>query len=328
MNASLDVMEADDGMVALQQCRQRPPDVILLDIVMPGLDGYQVLAFLKSDPELSHIPVVFLTGRTGMSDVVTGLRAGAHDYLKKPFEPEELLARVASALHVKQLQDQLRDRNALLDELSRTDALTALYNRRHLDEELARRHGEARRHQDPLGLLLLDIDHFKHVNDLHGHPVGDDVLREVARRIQHELRLEDVAGRWGGEEFLVILPRTDLNGVRRLAERIRLAISGTPVTAGDQDITVTISGGCAVGPGESPAELLHQAENRGIRVMIDLVVNHTSASPPPPSAPRTSAAPLWTGSRPGSREEAVRVVPVSRSRGRLRAVGGYVFTCP
>jgi diguanylate cyclase (GGDEF)-like protein len=257
-----DVMEAEDGTLALQQCRLRPPDVILLDIVMPGLDGYQVLAQLKADPELNHIPTVFLTGRTGMSDVVTGLRAGAHDYLKKPFEPEELLARVASALHVKQLQDQLRDRNALLDQLSRTDALTALYNRRHLDEELDRRHGEARRHHDPLGALLLDIDHFKQVNDVHGHPVGDDVLREVARRIQNELRSEDIAGRWGGEEFLIILPRTDLDGVLRLAERIRLTVSATPVIVGDQRIAVTISGGCAVGPGESPADLLRRADKR------------------------------------------------------------------
>ncbi len=257
-----DVIEAEDGTVALDRCRQRQPDVILLDIVMPGLDGYEVLARLKSDPDLSHIPVVFLTGRTGMADVVSGLRAGAHDYLKKPFEPEELLARVGSAIHVKQLQDQLRDRNILLDQLSRTDPLTGLHNRRHLDEELGRRHGEARRHHDPLGVVLLDIDHFKQVNDVYGHPVGDDVLREVARRIQKELRLEDVAGRWGGEEFLIILPRTDLDGVIVLADRIRRSISATPVTAGEHQITVTISGGCAAGPGESPAELLRRADKR------------------------------------------------------------------
>jgi two-component system, cell cycle response regulator len=256
------VIEAENGTVALELCRQRPPDVILLDIVMPGLDGYQVLAHLKADPELSHIPVVFLTGRTGMSDVVAGLRAGAHDYLKKPFEPEELLARVGSAIHVKQLQDQLRDRNAQLDQLSRRDALTDLHNRRHLDEELVRRHGEARRHHDPLGVVLFDIDHFKLVNDVHGHPVGDDVLREVSRRIQNQLRQEDIAGRWGGEEFLVILPQTDLDGTIETAQRIRRAVSATPIIAGDQHIAVTVSGGCAVGPGESPAELLRRADKR------------------------------------------------------------------
>src|ERR1700722_2182615 len=128
------VMQAEDGAAALDLCGSRPPDVILLDVIMPGLDGYEVLAILKSNPELAHIPVVFLTSRTGMADVIAGLRAGAHDYLRKPFEPEELLARVGSAIHVKQLQDQLRDRNAELDRMTRIDPLTGLYNRRHLDE--------------------------------------------------------------------------------------------------------------------------------------------------------------------------------------------------
>lgn len=144
---------------------------------------------------LSHIPVVFLTGRTGTADIVAGLRAGAHDYLKKPFAPEELLARVGSAILVKQRQDQLRDRNAALDRASRTDALTGLHNRRHLDELLIIRHAEARRHEEPICLLMLDIDHFKHVNDTLGHPAGDMVLREFARRLNNELRIGDIAGR-------------------------------------------------------------------------------------------------------------------------------------
>ena len=131
------VVEAVDGLAALEQCRRDPPDVILLDIEMPGLDGYEVLAALKGDAELQDIPVVFLTSRSGITDVVAGLRGGAHDYLKKPFEHVELLARVGSAVHVKKLQDQLRQRNADLDRMSRTDALTGLYNRRHLDEQLA-----------------------------------------------------------------------------------------------------------------------------------------------------------------------------------------------
>jgi len=254
------IMQAEDGAAALEQCRVSPPDVILLDIVMPGLDGYQVLAELKADADLSHIPVVFLTGRTGMEDVVAGLRAGAHDYLKKPFEPEELLARVGSAIHVKQLQDQLRDRNAALDKASRTDALTGLFNRRHLDEELSRRHGEARRHHESMSLLLLDIDHFKNVNDTHGHPAGDEVLCEFAVRLNDALRVGDIAGRWGGEEFLVILPHTDLAGGIEVAERIRAAIAASPVIVGGAQITVTVSGGCSGGPGDSPEELLHRVD--------------------------------------------------------------------
>jgi diguanylate cyclase (GGDEF)-like protein len=256
------VLEADGGPAALDQCRRSAPDVILLDIEMPGQDGYEVLAELKADAELQDIPVVFLTSRTGMEDVVAGLDGGAHDYLKKPFEPPELVARVAAAVHVKKLQDQLRERNVELDRVSRTDALTGLHNRRHLEEELERQHGIARRHDDPLCLLLLDIDHFKNVNDTYGHPAGDLVLREFALRLSGQIRLEDVAGRWGGEEFLVILPRTDLVGALGVGDRIRLATARTPVVAAGQDILVTVSGGCALGPAAGPDELVAQVDLR------------------------------------------------------------------
>ncbi len=254
------VVEAVDGASALESCRQQPPDVVLLDIEMPGLDGYQVLAQLKADDELKDIPVVFLTSRTGMDDVVTGLRAGAHDYLKKPFEPPELLARVGSAVHVKKLQDQLRERNVQLDEMSRTDALTGLYNRRHLDDELARRHSDARRHGEALSVLILDIDHFKNVNDTYGHPAGDVVLREFAVRLTAQLRTADIAGRWGGEEFLVIFPRTALPGAGHVADRIRAAIAAAPFLVGDMQIRVTVSGGCATGPIDSLDGLVSLAD--------------------------------------------------------------------
>jgi two-component system cell cycle response regulator len=256
------VLEADGGPAALDQCRRNAPDVILLDIEMPGQDGYEVLAELKADAELRDIPVVFLTSRTGMVDVVAGLDGGAHDYLKKPFEPPELVARVAAAVHVKKLQDQLRERNVELDRVSRTDALTGLHNRRHLEEELERQHGIARRHDDPLCLLLLDIDHFKNVNDTYGHPAGDLVLREFASRLSGQVRLEDVAGRWGGEEFLVILPRTGLVGALGVGERIRQVTAATPVAAAGQEVVVTVSGGCALGPAAGPDELVAEVDLR------------------------------------------------------------------
>jgi two-component system, cell cycle response regulator len=254
------VIEAVDGPDALEQCRQQPPDVILLDIEMPGLDGYQVLSELKSDAGLKNIPVVFLTSRSGMADVVAGLRGGAHDYLKKPFEAAELLARVGAAIHVKKLQDQLEQRNADLDRISRTDELTGLFNRRHLDEELGRRNAVALRHQEPVCVLLLDLDHFKHVNDTYGHPAGDLVLQAFADRIRLGLRAGDIAGRWGGEEFLVVLPRTDLGGALDVAERIRAATAASSVTVGGRDIRVTVSGGCALGPSDSVQALVELAD--------------------------------------------------------------------
>ena len=250
------VIESVDGMAALEQCRQSPPDVILMDIEMPGLDGYQVLAELKNDPELRDLPVVFLTTLTDMDSILKGLHGGAHDYLKKPFEPAELVARVAAAAHVKRLQDQLRERNSELDLLSRTDALTGLYNRRHLEVELNARHSDALRHDDPICILLLDIDHFKLVNDRHGHPAGDVVLSVFAQRLVKELRAGDVACRWGGEEFLVVLPRTDLTCALAVGERIRLAIAATPIVAAGANIPVTVSGGCALGPAGSVDELV------------------------------------------------------------------------
>ena len=255
------VVEAVDGRAALEQCRLDPPDVILLDVEMPELDGFEVLSALKSDAELRDIPVVFLTSRSSIDDVVAGLRGGAHDYLKKPFEHVELIARVGSAVHVKKLQDELRQRNVDLDRMSRTDALTGLYNRRHLDEELVRQQSQANRHLDPLCVLLLDIDHFKRVNDTHGHPAGDLVLCAFADRLRTELRAADIAGRWGGEEFLVIMPRTDLDGALEMAERLRRATAAQPITAGALEISVTVSGGCALSVGEAPDALLKLADS-------------------------------------------------------------------
>jgi diguanylate cyclase (GGDEF)-like protein len=254
------VVEAVDGRAALEYCRHDPPDVILLDIEMPGLDGYQVLAALKRDEELKDIPVVFLTSRSGITDVVAGLRGGAHDYLKKPFDHIELVARVGSAVHVKKLQDQLRARNAELDRMSRTDALTGLYNRRHLDEELGRQLSNSDRHQDPLCVLLLDIDHFKKINDSFGHPAGDLVLRAFADLLRSELRANDIVGRWGGEEFLVIMPRTDLAGALEVAERLRGATAESAVRAGIWSIGVTVSGGCVLSTGDQTDPVLQLAD--------------------------------------------------------------------
>lgn len=255
------VVEAVDGLAAVQQCRDDPPDVVLLDIEMPGLDGYQVLSELKADPAVKDIPVVFLTSRGEMDDVVAGLRGGAHDYLRKPFESPELLARVAAATHVKHLQDQLRQRNADLDRLSRTDALTGMYNRRHLEQELARLHNDSIRHRAPLCVLLLDLDRFKHVNDTYGHAAGDDVLREFAGRVTAELRAGDIGGRWGGEEFLVIMPRTELDEALALAERVRAVTAAEPVVSAGDPISITVSGGFALGPGDSPASLVQAADH-------------------------------------------------------------------
>jgi two-component system cell cycle response regulator len=254
------VVEAVDGQTAIDRCHLAPPDAILLDIEMPGLNGHQVLAHLKSDGDLKDVPVVFLTGRTGTEDIVAGLRAGAHDYLKKPFEPAELIARVGTAERTKRLQDMLKTQSAKFDQISRTDALTGLYNRRHLHEQLTQLGSSSVRHRHSLAVVILDIDFFKRVNDSVGHQAGDDVLKEFTRRFQANKRDEDVTGRWGGEEFLMILPESEIDGAMAAAERIRLAVASTPFAAGDRQLAVTVSAGCAAGAGDDTDNLVRRAD--------------------------------------------------------------------
>jgi diguanylate cyclase (GGDEF)-like protein len=255
------VIEAVNGAQAIEAARERHPDVILLDVEMPVLDGYATLAQLKADDDLKDIPVVFLTGRVETADVVTGLRQGAHDYLRKPFEPSELMARVSAALRTKWLQDELQERNAELDRVSRIDMLTNIYNRRHLDEHLRQVISAARRHDRQVGVLMVDIDHFKLVNDEHGHLAGDAVLREVASRLQRAMRTEDALGRWGGEEFLAVLTDTPAEGVKVMAERLRQVIAATPFTLDDgSQIRVTVSVGHTSGT-EDAETLVHRADD-------------------------------------------------------------------
>ena len=253
------VIEAVDGEDALRVCRAELPDLVLLDVEMPKLDGHGVLAALRADDALADTPVVFLTARTTTEDVVEGLRLGAHDYLRKPFEPAELLARVSAAYRVKALQDELRQRNAELDAMSRTDALTGLPNRRHLQEQLVATGSAALRHGQSIGILMVDVDHFKKVNDEVGHDGGDRVLRAVASRVSAACRTEDVAGRWGGEEFLVVAPLTDREGVATLGERVRSMVAAEPVPVDGRSLAVTVSVGGASGGGDID-ELVRQAD--------------------------------------------------------------------
>jgi two-component system cell cycle response regulator len=255
------VVEAAGGAAALAVCRERQPDVVLLDVEMPEMSGWDVLAAMKADPDLRDVPVVFLTGRSDTTDMVDGLRLGAHDYLRKPCEPTELLARVQAAARVKRLQDELRHRNEDLDRISRTDALTGLRNRRHVEEYLVKLTSLARRNAEPIAVLVIDIDHFKSVNDSHGHDAGDVVLREVAGRMLGSVRLEDMVGRWGGEEFLVVLPNTAAEGAAELAERLRQVVAETPCRLADGDaVQVTISVGCAASLMDDAGRLVRSAD--------------------------------------------------------------------
>jgi diguanylate cyclase (GGDEF)-like protein len=210
---------ATTGEMALRMALEPPqPDLILMDIVMPGLDGFEVCARLKQDDRTRNIPVVFLTARWETSEEARGLELGAVDYIRKPFSPPIIKARIRNHLELKKTRD-------LLENLSALDGLTNIPNRRRFDEIYVHEWNRALRNKAPLSLLFIDIDHFKNFNDAYGHLAGDDCLKAVARALQASLgRTADFLARFGGEEFIILLPDTGQNGCRHLAESIRAAV--------------------------------------------------------------------------------------------------------
>src|ERR1700754_5232022 len=200
------VLDAADGAQALHMARTEDPSVLVMAREMEGLDGLAVLDALRADPHTLDMPVVFVTGHTDVRDLALGLERGAHDYVRKPVDPVELVARIRTALRLRALHDELARRNAELEQLARTDVLTGLANRRHAMAVLDAAVSAAGRHHRQVSVVLVDLDNFKDVNDRFGHAAGDAVLRSVADGLAGCLRTEDVAARWGGEEFLVVLP--------------------------------------------------------------------------------------------------------------------------
>lgn len=229
------VEHARSGSDAMAMAHALKPDAILLDIDMPGMDGIEVLRLLKVDPELHDIPVLMLSAHSSPEHKTTTFELGAVDYITKPFEFVELQVRLRSALRVRELI-------ALLAQRAQLDGLTGLWNRTYFDTNLKQCLARAVRHQHPLSLAMLDIDHFKAINDMYGHPAGDLVLSAVARTLQRECRATDSACRYGGEEFAVIMPDTDASEAAPVCERIRGAIERID-WPGAPGLRVTISAG-------------------------------------------------------------------------------------
>ena len=241
-------LEAKDGIDGLKSLLETRVDLIICDLEMPRMDGFKFLAMLSGREELKDIPVIMLTGKEDRQSKIKGLEQGAVDYVTKPFDAGELVARVKVQLKIKALQDELRKSNELLLELSNTDHLTRLYNRRHLMETLDREFKRALREGGFFSMMMIDIDHFKMVNDTYGHQEGDAVLVAVANVVRKELRPYDYAARYGGEEFAVLLPATNLAGSIQAAERVRKGVES--MTFGDklQNLVVTVSLGIATYP--------------------------------------------------------------------------------
>jgi diguanylate cyclase (GGDEF)-like protein len=247
-------LEAADGLTAFKSIMDNPPDLVLCDLVMPGFDGLKFLGLKASRKELEQIPVIILTAEDDLDRKAEILERGASDYITKPFHEKELLARVRIHTKLKLLQDELLKKNAQLEALSVTDPLTGLANRRRLMTRLEEEVQRSRRYNTSLSVVMIDIDHFKLVNDTYGHAMGDEVLRNIGTMLKDGVRATDLAARYGGEELTLILSHTDVPAALQVAETLRQRFEALEHTLDGVTIRKTASLGLAAcdGQGEIP----------------------------------------------------------------------------
>jgi len=258
--AQCQVFMATCGQQALDFCRDTPPDLILLDIVMPGMDGFEVCQSLKANPLTRDIPVIFVTAHTDAPQETRGLEVGAVDFISKPINPAVVRARVKTQLTLKRQSDLMR-------KLVFLDGLTGVFNRRYLDQQLQVELARATRNKSPLALLMLDVDFFKRFNDLYGHQAGDDCLRAVATTLKENLRRPaDLVVRYGGEEFVCVLPDTSFDNAMAIAAALERHLRGKGIAHLDSEFqVVTASFGVTATGDEHPlsvAELLALADQQ------------------------------------------------------------------
>ncbi len=253
-SAGYEVSVASTGDEALEMIQELGPDLVILDVILPDMDGYTVCRRIRKQV-LSYIPVLMLTQRADVEDRVDGLEVGADDYLAKPFDEREFLARVAALLRIKQLQDELQhrlqnERRAYesLRQIALTDSLTKLYNRHHFAEMLQREFDTAQRYGTPLACIMIDIDHFRHFNNRYGHAIGDWVLQGVAQLLMENVRRVDVVARYGGEEFVILLPMSNLTAATETATRLRQLVENQRWESPAGPLKITISLGVAAFP--------------------------------------------------------------------------------
>ena len=265
-----EVDEATGGLSALARIKTAPPDVVILDVVLDDMDGYSVCRWLRLGESTCDIVVIMLTVKVDVKERVEGLHVGADDYIPKPFDMDELEARIFAALRSRNTRLELRQRNTELEgmltsteRLAMTDALTGVYNRRRFTEMLRREWATARRYKHSLSLVLLDVDHFKAVNDSEGHAAGDDVLKHLAMIISSAIREVDVCARYGGDEFVLLLPHTNGESAMVVADRTREKVARERVAWSGAASRISLSVGVASNDDNSlsnPDELLEAAD--------------------------------------------------------------------
>ncbi|RRJ85439.1 PleD family two-component system response regulator [Aestuariirhabdus litorea] len=256
---SYEIAVAKSGEAALRAVEADMPDLILLDVVMPGIDGTEVCRRLQSEPGTRHIPIIFITAKSSVESEAEGLELGAVDYITKPFNPAVVRARVANHIRLKRYQDQL-------EALNTRDPLTGIANRRRFDRYLEHEGRSAIRSGAPLSLLMMDIDYFKPYNDNYGHPVGDECLKQVARALVGAVdRSIDLVARYGGEEFAAVLPGTSEAGALKVAEAMRKAVRALGIKHQHSQVADCVTISIGVGTGvitrhDQPMQLLEQVD--------------------------------------------------------------------
>jgi two-component system, cell cycle response regulator len=253
------VSTAADGFEALAKIEAEQPDIVLLDVLMPpGIDGFETCRRIRADPATAHIPVVMVTALQDVDQLVRGFEAGADDFLTIPVNRLALMARVRSQLRQKRYYESILEQSMI-------DPLTGAFNSRYLDAHVPRLIARCRAAHKPIAVLMIDIDHFKRINDEHGHAAGNHVLKEIVYRITSALRPSDLVARMGGEEFAVVMPETDLDAGHRIAERLRSRIAGRPV----EKLAVTVSIGAAVIQPDTEEEVLDAALRRADEALYE-----------------------------------------------------------
>lgn len=257
------VVFASSGRDAIEIFEREHPDVVITDWVMPDLTGIELCQKIRADANAAYTYLIILTSHAEKENVVKGLSAGADDYLTKPFHQDELLARVRVGQRLIDLQRQIEAKNRLLEELALTDSLTGLPNRRAIESWAARQLSGAARHGFPFWVVVIDLDHFKGINDAYGHEAGDNVLKKFGEILKANTRRSDICGRIGGEEFLQVLTHADESDVRVVVERIRHRFAAEKFLLKGNSVTVTASFGVAGFWGKTApefAKLLSQAD--------------------------------------------------------------------